>query len=246
MQTLVNYIIPVAVLIFFIIIFLKFRKKAPGITGSPYSGGGSTSLGSGDTQMPKLAEMMGLKYEDASLPSSEKMLMNSGSRIRGLYRGVNVDIIMGGYAKEAEFTPLTAAYSYEYKITKEFNFEVSNTLNKSFEIILKNKNIVSQPTGIASFDSVFSYLGDLKIPDEYLEYFGNIGWMNLKLKGNVLKFTDSFFEDTMATKGTMSAVGAINPIWKCSARSFNIDYNNVINFVNKLIDLIEVLNIKKQ
>jgi hypothetical protein len=174
------------------------------------------------------------------------MLMNSGSRLRGLYRGVNVDIIMGGYAKEAEFTPLTAAYSYEYKITKEFNFEVSNTMNKSFEIILKNKNIVSQPTGIASFDNVFSYLGDLRVPDEYLEYFGKMGWINLKLKGNVLKFTDSFFEDTMAAKGTMSAVGAINPVWKCSARNFNIDFDNVINFINKIIELIELLNIKKQ
>jgi hypothetical protein len=246
MQTIVNYIIPVAILIFFVIVFLKFRKKAPGSAGSPYSSGGTASSGSGDTQMPKLAEMMGLKFEDASLPSSEKMLMNSGSRLRGEYRGVNVDIIMGGYAKEAEFTPLTAAYSYEYKITKEFNFEVSNTMNKSFEIILKNNNIVSQPTGVFSFDSVFSYIGDLRIPDEYLDYFGMMGWMNLKLSGNVLKFTDSFFEDTMATKGTMSAVGAINPIWKCSARNFNIDFENVIDFINKIIDMIEVLNIKKQ
>ncbi len=246
MQTIVNFIIPLAVLIFFIIVFTKFRKKTPGAASSPYSSGGNSSSDSGDTQLPKLAEMMGLTFEDARIPTNDKTLMNSGSRLKGIYRGVNVDIIMGGYAKEAEFTPLTATYSYEYKITKEFNFEVSNPQNKSFEVILKNKNIVSQSTGISSFDSLFSFLGDLRIPDEYLEYFGTMGWMNLKLSGNVIKFTDSFFEDTMATKGTMIAIGAINPVWKCSARSFNIDYDNVISFVNKLVDLIEVLNIKKQ
>jgi len=152
---------------------------------------------------------------------------------------------MGGYAREAEHTPLTSLYTYEYKITKEFNFEVSNSSNKSFEIILKNKNIISQPTGVPSFDSVCLCLGDSKIPNEYLEYFGNMKWMNFKLNGNVLKFTDSFFEDTMATKGTTSAVSAINPVWKCSSRNFDIDYENVINFIDKIINLIEVLNLKK-
>ncbi len=245
MQPIVNYIIPLIVLVFFILVFLKFRKKTPGATGSVYSAGGSNNAGAGDTQMPKLAEMMGLTYEDASLPTTEKMFMNSGSRVKGNYKGVNVDIIMGGYAKEAEHTPLTATYAYEYKITKEFNFEVSNPQNKSFEIVIKNKNIVSQPTGVASFDSILLLLGDLRVPDEYLEYFGKMGWMNLKLKGNLLKFTDSFFEDTMATKGTMSAVGAVNPVWRSSSRNFNIDYANVISFIDKLIELIEILNIKK-
>jgi hypothetical protein len=244
METIVNVIIPVVVLIFFIVVIIIFRKKAPG-TGTQYNPSGSSASSAVDNQFPKLASMLGLSYEDTKVPNDKNTLMNVGSRLKGTYRDVYIDIIMGGYARESDHTPLTAAYSYEYKITKEFNFEVNNPSNKSFEIILKNKNIVSQPTGAVSFDSALMYIGDVKIPNEYLEYFGNMKWMNLKLKGNVLKFTDSFFEDIMETKGTMTAVGAVNPVWKSSSRNFNVDYDNVKNFIDKIIDLIEALDIKK-
>lgn len=243
MQTIIYYIIPLVILITLVFVFFKFKKTNFLSTGSQSVS--TMNATSADNQMATLAEKLGLNHEDASIQTSEKMLLNSGNRLWGIYQGVKVEIIMGGYAKEAAKTPITASYSYEYKITKEINFEVDNPNNLHFEIIQKNKHLVTQATGKASFDTHLSCSGNVDLPHEFLEFCGKIGWMNLKLNDNVLTFTDSFFEDTMASKGTMSAVEAINPIWKTSARNFNIDYENVIEFTNQIILLIEQLQLKK-
>ncbi len=226
-----------------IIAFLKFRNSS---IFSMEIGGTSSLNASNDTfnvELKSLAEKMGLNYEDASIKTSEKMLLNTGSRLFGNYKNVSMEIIMGGYAKQSANTPLTSSFSYEYKITKEFRFEVANPKNHFFELTPKNKNIVSRDTGVFSFDSQFSYVGDMNLPESFLNYVAQLGWMNLKLKNNQLTFTDSFFEDTMASKGAHAALDAINPVWKCTSRNFTIDSAQVISFIDALIELINQLEI---
>jgi len=243
MNFVFNIVIIAVVIIAIVVIYLKFGNKSAGILSGL---GGASSSGNSAyvSKMPELASFLGLQYKDISPPSDKKTFMNTGDKVFGIYRGVEMEIVMSATARESDTTSLIYTYAYDYSSSKYFAFKVNNPGNKYFSITPKNKNLVSNPSGINSFDSFLAYLGDTIVPITYLEYFGNMQWMDLSLKNNVLVFNDSFSEYIINTKGSLAIMNAVHPIWKSSAKNFQIDFNNVKAFIDKIINLIEETGMK--
>ncbi|MBI5401825.1 MAG: hypothetical protein HY959_00345 [Ignavibacteriae bacterium] len=243
MNLIFNIAIFVVVGIAIVIIYLKFGNRSAGLLSNL---GGTTSSGGNtyENKMPELAAFLGLSYKNIAPPSDKKTFMNTGDKIFGKYRDVEVEIVMSATARESDHTPLLATYAYDFSSTKYFAFKVNNSGNKSFNILPKNKNLIANPTGINSFDSSLSYTGDAIVPKTYLEFIGSMNWMDLSLRNNVLLFNDSFSEHIINTKGSMAMMSAVHPVWNTSAKNFQIDFNNVKAFLDKIIDLIEEMGMK--
>lgn len=242
MESIFNIVLFVVVGAVIVFILLKFGNRNTGLLAKKDTPG--TSTGGYTSKMPELAAFLGLNYKDIAPPSDKKTLMNTGDKIFGKYRDVEIEIVMSSVARESDHTPLLATYAYDFSTTKYFAFKVNNSGNKSFNIFPKNKNQITKQSGISSFDTSLSYTGDDIVPKNYLESFGKMGWMDLSLKNNVLLFNDSFSEYIINTKGSLAMMSAVHPIWNTSAKNFQIDFNNVKQFLDKIIDLIEETGMK--
>lgn len=241
MESLFNVVIYIVVGIFFLLVLLKFGKP------SKKSDSGIPSFYKGkvpESRFRELAIYLGLEYEDNAPKGDNKVLLNSAERIHGTYNGVYVDINYGGYANEIKNLNPAYSYSYEYSINKTISFNVQNR-GKEFSLIPLNKNIVPNPTGNKEFDKSLFFSGNIPLPQEYLEYFTKMRWMNLHLKEGKLLFVDSFYEDISASKGSMAMMTAVHPVYKVSAQNFNnFKFEDFVNFLNKIISLIDQLGMK--
>ncbi len=194
-----------------------------------------------ENKMPILAQELGLKYsENTADPSDKKTFMNSGCEMHGEYRAHNIELVMGVSAKHIGFS----TGSYSYKMSKFISFEVENSDKKNFHIQPRSKNIVAKDTGEKLFDEKLMVSGNAEIPAEFLHYFGQFGWLNLKLEENHLIFNDTFYEDLLQTEGTSAMMIARHPIWGSTPQNPGINVENVKTFINKIIDLSEALKLK--
>ncbi len=242
MESIFNIFLFVAIGAFIVFIYLKFGNRSAGLLAK--KGADVNTAGGYKSQMPELAAFLGLAHQDIAPPADNKTFLNTGDKIYGKYRDVEVEIVMSAFARESDHTSLTAIYSYDFSSTKYFAFKVNNAGNKSFSILPSNKNLVSNPTGVESFDLCLSYTGDMIVPKSYLDYFGKMKWMDLSLKNGVLVFNDSFSEHIINTKGSMAMMSARHPVWNTTAQNFQTDMNNVKSFIDKIIDLIEETGMK--
>ncbi|MCX6160938.1 MAG: hypothetical protein NTV87_06330, partial [Ignavibacteriae bacterium] len=162
MESIFNIVLFVAIGAFIVFIYLKFGNKSSGTLAK--KGASGSSAGGYKSQMPELAAFLGLAHQDIAPPADNKTFLNTGDKIYGKYRDVETEIVMSAFARESDHTSLTVIYSYNFSSTKYFAFKVNNAGNKSFSILPSNKNLVSNPTGVESFDSCLSYTGDLIVP----------------------------------------------------------------------------------
>lgn len=241
MESIFNVVIYLVIGVFFLLVFLKFKKPSKqSNTGIPAYYKDKTP----ESRFPELAKYLGLAYENNMPTGDNKTLLNSAERIHGTYKGIYIDINYGGYAKEIRNLNPAYSYSYEYAINKTISFNVKNRINE-FSLIPLNKNIVPNPTGNMEFDKNLFFTGNISLPNEYLNYFTEMRWMNLHLKEGKLLFVDSFYEDISASKGGMAMMTAVHPVYKVSAQNFNnFKFEDFVNFLNKIISLIDQLGMK--
>lgn len=238
MESIFNIALYAVVGIIVVFVFLKFGKTRKDFPGNPGYKGPKP-----ENQMPGLAGFLGLNYQDIAPPSDNKTLYNTGDRIYGTYRGIDMEIVYTNFTRESNYVPIGYTYAYDYSINKYFAFKVCNPHNKAFSINTISPGLVIAPTGNELFDKSLAITGDIIIPDDFIRYFGNLGWMKLSLKKDVLIFNDSFYEDLSNTKGGMAMISAVHPVWKTSSKNTVIDYNNIKIFIDKLVDLIEITGI---
>lgn len=227
---------------FILFVLLKFGNRNAGLLAKKSASGNADS--GYKSKMPELASYLGLSYKDIAPPSDKKTFMNTGDKIFGKYRDVEIEIVMSATARESDHTPLLATYAFDFSTSKYLAFKVNNPGNKSFNIFPSNINQITNPTGIELFDSCLSYTGDSIVPKTFLEYFGKMKWMDLSLRNGVLLLNDSFSEYIINTKGSMAMMSAVHPIWNTSAKNFQIDFNYVKTFLDKIINMIEETGMK--
>lgn len=193
-----------------------------------------------ENKMPVLAQELGLKYQEATNEGNDgKTIMNTGCEMYGEYRHHKMEIAMGVTAKHIGLS----IGSYSYSMKKLIAFEVANPDGKSFHIQPKSKNIIAKDTGERNFDEKLMLSGNTEIPNEYLNYFGNLGWLNLKLENNHLVFNDTFYEDLMQSEGVSTMMIARHPIWESTPQNPEISVDKVKEFIDKIIDLSESLKL---
>ena len=185
-----------------------------------------------ENPFPKMAEALGLQFEETSTADkTKKTVMDVGSRVYGTYRGLPVDLIF------ATDTRYEGGRTYSYRMQRTITFTVKNS-DKKFQIQPKSSNLVSQSTGSSKFDSKLSLTGNVSIPTSTLDYFGELGWMNLKLDGNRLVFHDNFMDQFQGITGGMKMLTAVHPIWKTSVQNWaSLDIPNVKKFMDSVVDL---------
>lgn len=189
--------------------------------------------------MPELAGKLGLKYEDLSHHKDTKEnLMDVGSKIFGEYKGFPIEIVMHMRADQ-ENVPLGYQYAYSYKMDRYIKIGVKNPDKKSFEIIPKNVNVVAKASGKAAFDEKLMITGKANVPGWFLNYCAELGWMNLKFSEGNLSFNDTFYDQFQTGLKGMEMLSVVHPIWKSSASSPQIDVDAVVQFIDKLVKLVE-------
>lgn len=190
------------------------------------------------SQMPELANMLGLKHEDiGSKEKDKKTIMDMGERLTGEYEGIPLEIVMAMKAQHMDGKEVSLGYAhgYTYKSQRTIIFKVSNPDGKKFHIMPKSSHIVAEPTGNRVFDECLALTGDRIVPDELLSYFGEMGWMNLKLEGDTLVFNDNF-HDQFKGMAAMKLMTVSHPVWKTSGSHPSMDLNNIKDFIDKLVD----------
>jgi len=189
-----------------------------------------------ENPMPKLAELLGIQYEDIS-KKDKNTIMDMGDYLHGEYRGIQIEMI---YTMNSSHADTLVKRGLSYSVQKITKLKINNKDNKSFQIESKNNKVASKATGINKFDEQISLIGDNILPREFLQYCAELGWMNLKLKGNTLTFNDDYMQQFTGYK----ILKAVHPIFKTSTKNPYADIHTLKAFIDKLIDLIEELEMK--
>ncbi|MBP9717963.1 hypothetical protein KBD59_01580 [Candidatus Gracilibacteria bacterium] len=197
-----------------------------------------------ENPLPAFAAAMGLQYQDLSDGSAgdKKVFMDIGSRVYGTYKGFPVEMIFSTKAREADKTPISAQYSYSYSIQKTVTFTVTNADGKHFEVLPKSEQIVSTPTGRSAFDAKLVVTGDNILPGTVLDYFGQLGWMNLTLKGNALTFHDSFLEQFTGVTAYSRIMSSVHPVWGTTIQKPAFDLEKGRAFFDKMVEVAQVVS----
>lgn len=191
-----------------------------------------------DPGMKNLAAALNISYEDLTEeePSGNK-IFNIGCRLKGVYKGFPLEVVMAGDSAVARGVP----YAVQYSSRKFIALAISNSGKKKFSIRPKSKEVVSRPTGVSKFDSMLSFVGDRIVPETLLQDFGEQGWMNLELKNDKLIFNDSFYEDNISTTPfrSMKVMDMVHPVWGTSPRNQQLQVSNAVAFIDKLVTIAE-------
>lgn len=240
MQNIIPFL-PYIIIFIAILVFVFKLKKFKNLIPKDFSSFSASSVeASYDNKMPALAEMLGLTYEEAQKDTSDKKtFMNSGGEMHGTYRNLKMEIAMGVTAKHIGLS----VGSYSYSMKKFIAFEVTNPDSKAFHIQPKNKNVVAKDTGEEIFDKKLMISGNTEIPAEFLNYFGQFEWLNLKLEKHHFIFNDTFYEDLLQSEGTSAMMVARHPIWGSTPQNPAINLEKVKEFIDKLVDLSESLKL---
>ena len=234
----IQFIIVAAFVIGLLVFSKKYNAMARGMIGQGIAGGAGASTGSnGGAELKRLAEALGLSFEEATPHKEAKVLMNLHARMYGDYKGVPVEMKWYAHAQE-ENAGLTRSYSYSYVIVKTTTFAVKNAEGKSFEIVPKSETLVAKPTGVAAFDNKLMLAGDHIVPHSTLSYFAKLGWMDLMLKGQKLVFNDTFY-DQFKGLSAMKMMTAVHPIYRSTAQNPTIHADSVREFFDAVVGLVQ-------
>lgn len=195
-----------------------------------------------ENKLPELAEVLGMKYEELSSKGNKDEIFSIGSRLYGQYKGIPIEIIMKGDAQEASRLKYPYMYAFSYSSQKTITLTVDNKKNHKFHILPKDKDIVSIPSGHAKFDKTYSFIGDFIFPTDIIEYFCELGWMNLKLEGNKLIFNDTYYEQFSGMSGSLKMMNNTHPVWGTSLENYNIDIQRMKSFIDCLVEIANKIN----
>lgn len=197
-----------------------------------------------DNPLPKLAEELGLQFEDQSGQNTDgKTIQDMDYIVHGEYRGLPIEIKMMVHTKN-ENAPIGYMTAYSYTMDRRITFSIKNPSDQKFEIKPKTENLVSDPTGKAKFDEKLSLTGDKIVSDKFLDFSSELGWMNLKLAGQKLTLTDNFLDEL--GKGGFAAMELMkkrHPIWGNTPQDQNMDFAQIKKTLDQLVDLVNDSNL---
>ncbi|MFT5777494.1 MAG: hypothetical protein ACI837_000428 [Crocinitomicaceae bacterium] len=193
--------------------------------------------------MPQLAKRLGLEYESLKEEGVDKRtIVNTGDRISGNYKGIPIEILFKMNTSHSNKFTGAHAYSYTYTSQRAITFKVENPKGNKFQISPVNSSTVGNPIGVAAFDEKLLFAGDIKLPQAFIDYCSEMGWMNLRLKDGNLVFVDDF-NDTAMTKtiATAKIRSQVHPIWKTSIQNTVMADEHMIRLLDKMVDLAKIL-----
>lgn len=215
---------------FFLFIFQKFQSKT------------LTHLSAQTASNPfeKLATELGLTYETFTPNKNKNVLYSSGLKMSGTYQGIPLEMI---YAMSTQTESALSRFQASYTMQKTIALTVSNPKNISFHILPKSLGAQGgTPTGYEKFDNHFLCRGNAHIPQTFLEYCANLGWMNISLEGNTLLFNDTFYDEMTGLSGSMNMMSARHPIWKSTATQNTLDMESAKLFFDQICSLAQTLS----
>lgn len=213
----------------FVFVLQKFQSKtltqvSTQITSNPFE---------------KLATELGLTYETFTPNQNKNVLYSSGLKMSGTYQGIPLEMI---YAMSTQTESALSRFQASYTMQKTVALTVSNSKNISFQIIPKSLGAQGgTPTGNEKFDNLFLCTGNSVLPQTFLEYCADLGWMNISLQGNTLLFNDTFYDEMKGLSGSMNMMSARHPIWKSSATQTDIDMASSKLFFDQICSLAKTL-----
>jgi hypothetical protein len=215
----------------FVFVFQKFQNK----TMSQISANTTIS-----NPFEKLAEELGLTYETFTPNQNKNVLYSSGLKMSGTYQGIPLEMM---YAMSTQTESALSRFQASYTMQKTLALTVSNSKNISFQIMPKSLGATGgTPTGNEKFDNTLLLMGNIPLPQTFLEYCADLGWMNLSLQGNTLLFNDTFYDEMKGLSGSMNMMTARHPIWKSTATQTNIDFESAKTFFDQIATLAKTLS----
>lgn len=195
--------------------------------------------------MPALAKKLGITYKDLSTHRDTKdNIMDVGGKITGEYREIPMEIVMHGRADQAN-VPIGYKYAYTYSSERYIKFKVKNKDKKHFHIFMKDEGAVTKPSGKKEFDDEgLALTGNVKIPGKYLDEFAKMGWMDLRLEEDTLILNDTFYDQFQSALKAMKMLTVTHPVWGTSVKNPQMVVEDVVDFIDLLVDLIEEIGVK--
>lgn len=212
-------------------LLLGWKKLAPLLTGGAIGGNAEQITAAWHDSLRALATRLGCTATVVEKPADPKVWQGGGMILQGTYQGVPLELRFLHETRDAS-SGLTTAYTYkiDHRVT------VGLPQAKRFAIAPREAALATTPTGVAAFDTALQLTGDAGgVSHAHLEALAAYGWMHLEATAAGLALVDNFTEYNQQTKGSMSMLSAVHPIWKTSARNPRLDLDSAVAFVDLLL-----------
>lgn len=218
----------------FLVLVFFFQKFNQGVLNTQVKNAEAQS------NLPQLAQLLGLKLEDYSLADGNKTIMSTGKRLSGIYHGRPLEIILASATSNTSYG-LTTQFTTTSQ--KQIAFKIQNPKNLDFQITPKSQALATPPTPSKTFNEHLSLIGQASIPNDFLDMCGAMGWMHLAVKGKDFIVIDDFY-DRLSRTSPLKMLSVIHPIWGSAAKTGGqFDLAKTKQFIDKISEVISTMGL---